>query len=64
MILSGSLLENYPAIAALVMETYNNYIWESLRNTFVLKLSKAGRSAGIIGAGALAFAAGLDEYIL
>ena len=63
-ILSGSLLENYPAIAALVMETYNNYIWESLRNTFVLKLSKAGRSAGIVGAGALAFAAGLDEYIL
>jgi predicted NBD/HSP70 family sugar kinase len=63
-LLSGRLLGNYPEIAELVLETYQNFIWEPLRKTFVLKLAPAGEAAGITGAGALAFATGLDDYIL
>lgn len=63
-IISGRLLGNYPEIAANVMETYQNYIWAPLRNTFELKLAVAGESIGIVGAGALAFSTSLGEYIL
>ncbi|WP_257349299.1 ROK family transcriptional regulator [Pseudalkalibacillus decolorationis] len=49
-VLSGSLIENYPVIKERILEKCKNQIWTPVNNTFELRTTKTGVEGVVVGA--------------